>query len=328
MKRQLMLSCLLNYIESWVRTLVIFITDFLPVKVIRDDDGRPFLYRYHLFSLTKDGPGICFHHFVRSDPDRGFHSHPWARSMSFILCGGYDERILLNPHNPIDSTDRRDLAYKTIRRNRWRFNYLDGAKTYHRVMIEEGKDAWTIFFFQKRSKTWSMIGLDSVHRAMSTTISDQDGGWWKIAQPGLGLHSHLDNIGHVIATVDIIILVGSKILLIKRGKEPCKDCWAFPGGRIDQKDETIEAAAYRELKEETQVTDVKLNYFKTVGNNTRDPRGFSVTSIFTAKLDHLPMKPVKAGDDAVDYHWFELKELPEMAFDHRSIVDDYLRQET
>lgn len=315
-----MLSLIGDYIEGWIRSIIVFITNFLPVKIIRDDKGRPFLYRYHLFALTKDGPGMCIHRFARSDPDRGFHSHPWLHSVSFILCGGYDERILLNPKKSDD------LQYKTVKRNRWSFNYLDGVNTFHRVMIEEGKDAWTIFAFQKRSKTWGMVGLDGQYRSMSQTISDQDGGWWNVVGPGLGVHSHLDNTGKVIATVDTIVMAENKVLLIKRGKDPYKDSWAFPGGRINQTDKDVEAAAYRELKEETQLTDVKLNYFKTVGNNTRDPRGFCITNVFTVQLDKIP-ESVKAGDDAVDYQWFDLEDLPKMAFDHKEILMEYLNDE-
>lgn len=54
------------------------------------------------------------------------------------------------------------------------------------------------------------------------------------------------------------------VLLIKRGKDPYKDCWAFPGGRIEQKDGTIINAAYRELKEETNIENVELDFFQTI----------------------------------------------------------------
>lgn len=294
----------------------------MPVKVIRDDKGVPFLYRYHLFAWSNDGPGICIHHFVKSDPDRGFHDHPWVRSWSFILCGGYEERIL--------NDDK--LTYKTHQRKRWRINYLDGVKTFHRVMLEDQKDAWTLFFFQKRRKTWGMISLDGVYHPMSTEIEDKDGGWWNHVMKGLGIHSHLEHKGKVVATVDIIITGETtdslgcktvKVLLIKRGKEPFKDCWAFPGGRIEQRDTNILEAAKRELREETNITDVDLTYVKTVGNNTRDPRGFCITNIFISKLTVIPPF-IKAGDDAVDYSWFDITALPEMAFDHKEILNDVL----
>jgi 8-oxo-dGTP diphosphatase len=300
-------------IEGWVRWFVIMLCNYLPVKVIRDEHGVPFLYRYHLFTLGNDGPGLCIHHFVASDPERGFHDHPWRAALSFILSGGYQERIL-------KSRDAKN-EYITHLRGRWTFNYLDGVNTFHRVMIDEGKDAWTLFAFKGRSKTWGMVSLDGEYKPMSTTVSDQDGGWWNHVIKGLGLHAHLDHPGKVIATVDTIVVAESKVLLIKRGKDPYKDCWAFPGGRIEQKDDDIITAARRELKEETQLTDVPLEYVKTVGNNTRDPRGFCLTNIFISKLQTMP-QGVRAGDDAVDYQWFDLNDLPEMAFDHKQILEE------
>src|SRR5690606_34980876 len=83
-----------DFIEKIVRYVLVFVTDRLPVNVIRDDKGVPFLYRYHLFTLGFDGPGFCIHRFVKSDPDRGYHDHPWKKAISLILAGKYDERIL------------------------------------------------------------------------------------------------------------------------------------------------------------------------------------------------------------------------------------------
>ena len=88
-----MFSYIGDFIERWLRRFIVFITNYLPVKVIRDDKGVPFLYRYHLFTFGNDGPGMCIHRFVKSDPDRGFHDHPWSKALSFIMCGGYEERI-------------------------------------------------------------------------------------------------------------------------------------------------------------------------------------------------------------------------------------------
>ena len=154
-----------------------------------------------------------------------------------------------------------------------------------------------------------MVGLDGIYRPMSTEIADKDGDWHQYAEKGLGQHAHLDLDGKVLVTVDIVIINKDKVLLIKRGKEPFKDSWAFPGGRIEQKDGNIMNAAYRELKEETSIEDVKLEYIKTIGNDKRDPRGFCLTNVFLGRLDEIPNN-VKAGDDAVDYEWFNLNDLP------------------
>ena len=166
-----------------------------------------------------------------------------------------------------------------------------------------------------------MIDLDGNLKQMSTTISDKDGGWWNHVMKGLGVHSHLKKSGNVIATVDIIVIANSKILLIKRGKDPYKGFWAFPGGRIEEKDMDILEAAKRELYEETNIKNINLKYVKTIGNNFRDSRGFCLTNVFMVELDNKPDN-IKAGDDAVDYMWHDLNDLPEMAFDHKQILGE------
>jgi ADP-ribose pyrophosphatase YjhB (NUDIX family) len=311
-----MIDLILDYVEAIIRWFIVLITNFLPVKVVRDDKGRPFLFRYHVLALTKDGPGVCIHHFVKSDPDRGYHDHPWPQALSFILCGGYNERI----HD-----DTAPDGYVTHERGRWMFNHLKGEGVFHRVMLDEGKDAWTLFFFQKRSKTWGMIGLDNQYKQMSTQVEDNDGGWWNHVIKGLGLHTRLNNKGNVVSTVDSVVIAENKVLLIKRGKAPFEGMWAFPGGRIEQRDTDMLSAAYRELREETRLSrdDVKLIYHTTVGDNMRDLRGFCVSNVFVGHLQSIP-KNVRAGDDAYDFEWFDLTDLPKMAFDHRKILDSII----
>lgn len=301
-----------DIVEYVIRCGLIIFTFLLPVKEIRNEKGVPFLYRYHLFSWSGNGPSIVIHRFVMSDPDRGYHDHPWKKAISFILCGEYEERIY-------DET--KTEKYYAIVRKRWTFNYLDGVATFHRVMVKENCDVWTLFVHQKRSKTWNMRCFNGDLKQMSTQVEDNDPGWWNHVKKGMALVFHLPHPGKVVLTVDIIVLVQTKILLIKRGKDPCKGQFAFPGGRVEQKDINVEYAAKRELKEETNIENVDLQLVKTVGNNYRDERGFYATWVYLARLESIP-KGVKAGDDAVDYQWFNLKELPEkLAFDHREILD-------
>ena len=116
--------------------------------------------------------------------------------------------------------------------------------------------------------------------------------------------------------------INKKVLLIKRGKEPYKNYWALPGGRIEQKDDDIISAAKRELKEETNLDDIELEYVTTIGNNTRDPRGFCISNVFIGKLPEIH-NHIKAGDDAVDYMWADIDDLPDMAFDHADLITTY-----
>ena len=94
-------------VEKVIRYMLRIITDYLPVKVIRDSKGKAFLIKYHVFAFTFDGPGIVIHRFVASDPGRGFHDHPWSHSASFVLAGGYEER--LDPTHP-DAKGRMVMA--------------------------------------------------------------------------------------------------------------------------------------------------------------------------------------------------------------------------
>lgn len=307
-----------NFIERCIRCVIIFITNFLPVKVISDERGRPFLYRYQLVNWGDDGPGLCIHHFIASDPDRGYHDHPWKSAISFILAGGYEERIL--------NDDKK--TFTTVNRKRWTFNCLDGINTFHRVMIPEGGDAWTIFAFKERTKLWGMVNLEGEFHHMSRQIKDADGGWWREANTGYNVDHHIEHSGKVVPTVDIVIYceISKKdfnILLIKRGKEPFKDHLALPGGRIEQKDKDVMDAAKRELKEETSLVVDNLDFNTMIGNNHRDPRGFFLTAVFSHKFDEMPK--VRAGDDARDYTWIKLSEIDKytLAFDHKYIIKNF-----
>jgi ADP-ribose pyrophosphatase YjhB (NUDIX family) len=123
-----------------------------------------------------------------------------------------------------------------------------------------------------------------------------------------------------IPTVDIIIEIESKgIILIKRKNSPFG--WAIPGGFVDY-GESLEEAAIREAKEETNL-DVKLiRQFHTYSNPKRDPRHHSISTVYIAKGKGKP----KAKDDALEIGIFNELNLPdEIAFDHRSILKDYFK---
>jgi len=123
-------------------------------------------------------------------------------------------------------------------------------------------------------------------------------------------------------TVDIIIFRQSEkhneVLFINRGNEPYKGKWALPGGFVD-KDESLESAAARELKEETGLSGILLTQMHTFGNPGRDPRGHTVSVVY---VGYLPVGAVaQAGDDAADAEWFKVNELPDLAFDHTLVVE-------
>jgi ADP-ribose pyrophosphatase YjhB (NUDIX family) len=131
-------------------------------------------------------------------------------------------------------------------------------------------------------------------------------------------------------TVDICICspIGStfKILLIKRRKPPFKDHWAIPGGFLDLTlNETLEEAARRELHEETSLEGFPVEQFKTYGHPNRDPRTRVVSVVYFAVIPWSEVQgKVEAKDDAKEAEWFNFNDLPELAFDHSTILKDLL----
>ncbi|MBF0244407.1 MAG: NUDIX hydrolase [Planctomycetes bacterium] len=109
-----------------------------------------------------------------------------------------------------------------------------------------------------------------------------------------------------------------ELLLIERARDPHRGCWAFPGGFVDQ-DEDLEDAARRELKEETGLVAGELLQAGAFGRPGRDPRGHTVTVVYTGELTGA-CEPA-AGDDAAKARWFPLDALPSLAFDHREILE-------
>ncbi len=125
-------------------------------------------------------------------------------------------------------------------------------------------------------------------------------------------------------TVDAIVFAkengSTYILLIQRGNEPFKNMWALPGGFIEM-DETLENACKRELDEETGLKVEKMTQFRTFDAVNRDPRHRTISVVFFAELHER--KTVKGGDDAARAEWFSISDLPELAFDHSQILNDF-----
>lgn len=126
-------------------------------------------------------------------------------------------------------------------------------------------------------------------------------------------------------TTDAIVFVKEAnetfVLLIERGREPFLHKWALPGGFIEM-DELLEAACKRELLEETGLVVDKMQQFKTYDAIDRDPRHRTISVICYTELEKK--QQVKGGDDAAKADWFPVSNLPELAFDHKQILEDFL----
>jgi 8-oxo-dGTP diphosphatase len=125
-------------------------------------------------------------------------------------------------------------------------------------------------------------------------------------------------------TVDIIIeiLDGRKrrgVVLIERKNPP--PGWALPGGFVDY-GETLEAAAIREAREETSLDVELVGQLGAYSDPSRDPRFHTISTVFLAKASGVP----RGADDALRAVVRDPRDrnLP-LAFDHRKILDDYLR---
>jgi 8-oxo-dGTP diphosphatase len=126
-------------------------------------------------------------------------------------------------------------------------------------------------------------------------------------------------------TVDVVLFTilaeQLKVLLIKRKAWPYENMWAIPGGFV-QMDESLEAAAYRELAEETNVSSaqVYLEQLYTFGQPGRDPRTRVITVAYFALVSADKLDP-RAASDAENVGWFSVYDLPPLAFDHADILD-------
>jgi len=132
-------------------------------------------------------------------------------------------------------------------------------------------------------------------------------------------------------TVDIVVVAprdGQRtVLLVRRKNAPFEGWWALPGGFVEPH-EPLETAARRELVEETGVVPGRLEQLHAFGDPGRDPRGWTISIAFLAKLDEATVQGwrPRAGSDADEVGWFGLEDLPPLAFDHGQILSHAARR--
>ena len=123
-------------------------------------------------------------------------------------------------------------------------------------------------------------------------------------------------------TADCVVMTKQAVplvLLIERGFEPFKGCWAFPGGFMNM-DETTEQCAIRELEEETGLVVTELHQIGAYSKVDRDPRGRTITVAYLVLVDY-PVSVI-GQDDASKAQWWPIDKLPTLAFDHEDIMRD------
>jgi 8-oxo-dGTP diphosphatase len=113
---------------------------------------------------------------------------------------------------------------------------------------------------------------------------------------------------------------GVSILLIQRKYPPFKNAWAIPGGFL-LPEETLEEAVRRELREETGIEVNYLEQLYTFGDPGRDPRQRIISIAYMALVKSSQFQQLKASTDAENAQWFNFRELPPLAFDHKDILN-------
>ncbi|MFA5312543.1 MAG: NUDIX domain-containing protein [Methanomassiliicoccales archaeon] len=137
------------------------------------------------------------------------------------------------------------------------------------------------------------------------------------------LDSQLDNLWkRPWLTTDGIIIYEGRVVLIRRGREPFKGMFALPGGIVEH-GERVEDCVVREMREETGLETRVASLSGVYSDPDRDPRGHFVTIAFNLEAEGGKLA---AGDDAASVRLFDICDLPEMASDHRRILDEALRQ--
>jgi ADP-ribose pyrophosphatase YjhB (NUDIX family) len=135
------------------------------------------------------------------------------------------------------------------------------------------------------------------------------------------------------ASVDMVIFTVYnqilQVLLVKRGDYPFKNQWSLVGGFIDlDNDVTLEDTAKRKLEEKTGVKTSYLEQCFTIGHKNRDPRGWSITTVYFALLpyDHITLC---AGKGTIEIQWCPIIDnriSKSLAFDHDDILSQTLHR--
>lgn len=129
-------------------------------------------------------------------------------------------------------------------------------------------------------------------------------------------------VQNIKVAVDAMVFAGRgddlQLLLIKRKHNPYEGMWAIPGGFVED-DEELEAAAIRELEEETGLQVPVMQQLYTFGRVGRDARGRTITVTYYAFVDDAP--PVLGADDAAEAQWVPVRDIKALAFDHMEMLE-------
>lgn len=161
-----------------LRSILHFVCGFLPGRIIHVD-GEPLFERYFLFCI----PGHVYaylHHYLRCDPDRGHHDHPWRWALAMPLCGGYVESRL--DWWPFRDEDETILYWPFFKKRRPFRPYTLTYRDFHRVHIGKNKTNWSFFIHSPWCKPWGFMAYDGKYTIFDDKIVSR--GWWHNAPRG------------------------------------------------------------------------------------------------------------------------------------------------
>lgn len=242
--------------------------------------------------ITQAGHLNCTHiiHGVSIDVDDLTDEHIIRTCIANILQCAEENKILT-------------LALPALGCGSGRFSVIGSAK----IMTQE-----ILKFCKRPSCRIKDITFCLYEEDVFKVFNKQVRGYIEHIQNVLGLEPYV--------TVDIIIEYDDGIVIIERSNPPYG--WALPGGFVDA-GESLEEAAAREAKEETNLDLINLKQMHTYSDPDRDPRFHTVSTVFTAK----GKGKAKSGDDAKDLKVVKFEDLlgGDYAFDHKQVIKDYLK---
>ena len=134
------------------------------------------------------------------------------------------------------------------------------------------------------------------------------------------------NIGiHVVSSIFTVENGVMKVLLIQRSNEPYYGYWALPGGGLYNNELVIDGAK-RELKEKTGITDVDLKMYKIFDRVDRSPLKRMIAIAFIGVVDKNKAQLIKETNKTSSSDWFDIKNIPELAYDYNEILDGAIEE--
>jgi hypothetical protein len=177
-----------------LREALHWLAGFRPLRVQAADVGAgdvmaPLFERYFLCEIPRfvpkfGGGAVYLHHYLRSDPDRGVHDHPWDHALAVQLCAGYIEERW----NGVSAQGMR----KRYKRRRPGFGYLLKGSDFHRVLVIDGAaTSWSLFAHGPYRKQWGFLSDAASWQRLDATpvvgllfrpFQNENAGsskWWK-----------------------------------------------------------------------------------------------------------------------------------------------------